>query len=248
MNTPPDAEVTSDRIITEQGLAPCSWQFPHPSEADSNGLVAIGGDLEAQTLIWAYCHGLFPMPLGRRRRLGWWSPEPRAVLSLDALRRTRSLTRSLRRFEVRVDTSFEAVMRACSDPRRPHGWITEDFVAAYVELHRRGFAHSVEAFQNGELVGGLYGVMIGGLFAGESMFQRSTDASKVALVALVDLLNEIPDALLDVQWLTPHLASLGATEIPRPDYLTLLAASIARPTTELAALSVDRASRLPRAP
>ena len=199
--------------------------MPSPSQADRHGLVGVGADLEPGTLLAAYRHGLFPMPM-RPRLVGWWSPDPRGILPLDALRVSRSLRKSVARFEVREDTSFEAVMRACADPRRPHGWINEDFVAAYRRLHELGWAHSVETWQDGELVGGLYGVRIGRFFAGESMFHRVTDASKVALVALVDELRATGATLLDVQWNTEHLASLGATAIPRDEYLARLADAI----------------------
>jgi leucyl/phenylalanyl-tRNA--protein transferase len=145
---------------------------------------------------------------------------------------TRSLRKSCRRFAISVDTDFEGVMRACGDPRRPSGWITEEFVQAYVRLHELGWAHSVEArTPEGDLVGGLYGVEIGGLFAGESMFSNVRDASKAALVALVDLLAAAPGAgrLLDVQWATEHLASLGAIEVPRLHYLRMLATALPLP-------------------
>ena len=141
-------------------------------------------------MLAAYRRGLFPMPVSRRR-LGWWSPDPRGILPLDALRVTRSLRRSLRRYELRVDTSFRAVMAACGRPDRPGGWITPAFLDAYDELHDLGWAHSVEAWSpDGELVGGLYGLAIAGLFAGESMFSDARDASKVALVGLVDHLRD----------------------------------------------------------
>ena len=148
----------------------------------------------------------------------------RGVLQLRRLRVPRSLAKSCRRFEIRVDTAFGEVLPACADPRRPGGWIDGAIAAAYAELHRLGWAHSVEAWQDGELVGGLYGVAIGGLFAGESMFHRVRDASKVALVGLVELLgDEYADArLLDVQWRTEHLASLGAIEVPRVEYVHAL--------------------------
>jgi leucyl/phenylalanyl-tRNA---protein transferase len=206
-------------------LPPSRWDFPSPHLADEHGLVCVGGDLEPATLLHAYTSGLFPMPVGRRR-LGWWSPDPRGVLPLDGLRVSRSLAKACRRFEVRVDERFEDVMRACGDPRRPNGWITEAFVRAYTHLHHLGFAHSVEAYDGGRLVGGLYGVSVGGLFAGESMFHRATDASKVALVALVQLLRAGGFRLLDVQWETPHLASLGAVGVPRGRYLDLLAGAL----------------------
>ncbi len=202
------------------------WLLPSPDRADAHGLVAVGADLEPGTLLAAYRSGLFPMPLGRRR-LGWWSPDPRGVIPLDGLRVSRSLRRSCARFEIRTNTEFETVMRRCGDPRRPHGWITEDFVRAYRRLHEMGWAHSVETWQNGELVGGLYGVKVDGLFAGESMFHVATDASKVALVALVEILREQEDtALLDVQWCTEHLASLGAIEVARIEYLAMLAEAV----------------------
>ncbi len=207
--------------------------LPSPAAADGE-VVGIGADLEPGTLLAAYRAGLFPMPLRRGGDVAWWSPEPRGVIPLDALRVARSLRRSCRHFEIRVDTAFEAVMRACADPRRPAGWIDEPFVAAYTRLHELGWAHSVEAWTWGasgrdELAGGLYGVAIGGLFAGESMFHRRTDASKVALVALVERLLDGGGVLLDVQWSTPHLESLGAVEIARVDYLERLAAAVDRP-------------------
>ena len=230
-----------DTHLNRLGLPPSRWSFPPPEVADPHGFVASGGDLAPETLITAYCSGLFPMPLGRRRRIGWWSPDPRGVLPLDNLRVSRSLRRSMRRFEVRFDTAFVEVMSHCADPRRPHGWITAEFIDAYERLHRLGVAHSVEVFdERGALVGGLYGVSIGGLFAGESMFHRATDASKVALVALVEVLSgEMlsgsavsgePGILLDVQWLTDHLASLGAIEVPRPEYLRRVSIALQHPT------------------
>lgn len=197
--------------------------------ADEHGLVCVGGDLRPGTLLAAYRHGLFPMPVSRRH-LGWWSPDPRGVLPLDGLRVTRSLRRSCAGFDVRVDTAFREVMEACADRRRPHGWITPAFVDAYTELHRLGWAHSVEAWTpEGELAGGLYGVRIGGFFAGESMFHRRRDASKVALVGLVELLRADEVVLLDVQWRTDHLASLGAVEVRRDEYLDRLADALDHP-------------------
>ena len=207
-----------------------SWAFPPPDAADESGLVGIGADLEPSTLRWAYRHGLFPMPVREDGPMGWWSPDPRAVLPLDALVVSRSLRRSLRRYEVRVDTAFDDVVAACGDPRRASGWIDGRIRTAYLRLHELGDAHSVECWRDGDLVGGLYGVGIGGLFAGESMFHRATDASKVALAHLVERLRaDGADRLLDVQWLTPHLASLGAIEIPRHAYLARLDAALALP-------------------
>jgi leucyl/phenylalanyl-tRNA--protein transferase len=207
---------------------PTRWVLPSPERADPQGLVAVGADLEPGTLLAAYRTGLFPMPFGRRR-IGWWSPDPRGILPLDGLIVSRSLQRSCRRFEIRVDSEFETVMRRCGDPRRPHGWINEDFVRAYSLLHELGWAHSVEAWLDGELVGGLYGVRVEGLFAGESMFHTATDASKVALVALVEQLRDAGAQLLDVQWRTEHLESLGVIEIPRIEYLNRLATAVRPP-------------------
>jgi leucyl/phenylalanyl-tRNA--protein transferase len=204
---------------------PTRWVLPLPERADAQGLVAVGADLEPGTLLAAYRGGLFPMPFGRRR-IGWWSPDPRGILPLDGLVVSRSLRRSCRRFEIRVDTQFATVMRRCGNPRRPHGWINDDFVRAYTLLHELGWAHSVETWLDGELVGGLYGVRIGGLFAGESMFHTATDASKVALVALVEQLRDSGGQLLDVQWRTEHLATLGVVEVSRSDYLRRLAEAV----------------------
>ena len=197
---------------------PTRWALPHPEDAGEGEVAGVGADLAPGTLLAAYRSGLFPMRVGRRGRIGWWSPDPRGVIPLDGLRISGSLRRSLGRYEVRFDSAFEAVMRACADPNRPHGWIDDEFVAAYVALHELGWAHSVETWIDDELVGGLYGVRVNGLFAGESMFHRATDASKVALVALVEHLRTIGATLLDVQWRTPHLESLGAVEITRTEY------------------------------
>lgn len=196
------------------------------------GIVGVGADLEPGTLLAAYRSGLFPMPVdpafGRGSALAWWSPDPRGVIPPDRMRASRSLRRSARRFEIRVDTAFADVVDACADPGRPGAWITGDVRDAYVRLHRLGWAHSVEAWTgDGRLAGGLYGVAIGGLFAGESMFHAgepwSRDASKVALLALVGMLCDgVAGRLLDVQWVTPHLASLGAVDIPRSEYLARL--------------------------
>ena len=195
-------------------------------------LIASGGDLEPSTLLAAYRHGLFPMPAQLESdEICWWSPVRRGVLPLEGLRVSRSLRASTRRFDVRVDTAFTAVVEACSDPDRDARWINDAVIAAYTRLHRLGWAHSVETWRDGELVGGLYGIAIGGLFAGESMFSHATDASKVALVHLVDLLRDehADRRLLDTQWQTPHLASLGVVEIPRVDYLARLEVALTLP-------------------
>ncbi len=203
---------------------PCRWDLPDPSRSEpGEDVVAIGADLTASTVLSAYRHGLFPMHLDGDV-LAWWSPDPRGILPLDGLRVTRSLRTSMRRFAVTVDVAFADVMRACADERRDGAWITAEFVDTYCELHRLGWAHSIETWSaSGDLVGGLYGIEVGGLFAGESMFHRERDASKVALAALVDRLAGCGGGrLLDVQWLTEHLASLGAVEVPRQRYLDLL--------------------------
>lgn len=208
---------------------PSAWTFPDPAHADESEVVAIGGDLEPGTVLQAYRCGLFPMHIDRGRTLAWWSPDPRGVLPVDGLQVSRSLRASRRRFEVRVDTAFDAVVEGCADPDRAHGWITGDIRAAYRRLHEMGWAHSVEAWstEDGTLAGGLYGVAVGGLFAGESMFHRRRDASKVALMGLVEVLAEDgEDRVLDVQWTTDHLRSLGAVDVARPDYLARLAAVV----------------------
>ncbi|HZB71295.1 MAG TPA: leucyl/phenylalanyl-tRNA--protein transferase [Acidimicrobiales bacterium] len=194
-------------------------------------MVGVGADLEPGTLLRAYRAGIFPMPVadGGDELLVWWSPDPRGVLPLDGLRVSRSLRRSCARYEVRVDTAFEAVVDGCADPSRRGRWITRAVRDAYVGLHRLGWAHSVEAWDGDGLAGGLYGVAVGGLFAGESMFSARTDASKVALVGLVERLRAGGATLLDVQWVTPHLASLGAVEVPRTAYLERLAEAVRRP-------------------
>jgi leucyl/phenylalanyl-tRNA--protein transferase len=202
--------------------APTHWQLPSPSEADEHGLVGVGADLEPGTLLAAYCGGLFPMPF-RKQLVGWWSPDPRGILPLDGIVVSRSLRQSARRFEVRFDTAFTEVMRRCGDPRRPHGWINAQFIDAYTRLHEMGWAHSIETWRDGELVGGLYGLLIGRFFAGESMFHTATDASKVAMVATVEALRDVGAELFDVQWSTPHLASMGVVEVPRVEYLRRLA-------------------------
>jgi len=210
--------------------APNRWQLPSPHDADRHGLVGVGADLEPGTLLAAYRAGLFPMPM-RKKVVGWWSPDPRGIIPLDGLRVSRSLRRSCRRYEVRMDTAFREVVVRCGDPQRPHGWITPSFVEAYTKLHHLGWAHSVETYLDGSLVGGLYGVRIGGLFAGESMFHSARDASKVALVALVEHLRSTGAVLLDVQWTTEHLVSLGAVDIPRAEYLLRLADALAVPAS-----------------
>jgi leucyl/phenylalanyl-tRNA---protein transferase len=206
----------------------CRFRFPDPDGADAEGLVAQGGDLEPATLLAAYRCGIFPWPYDEESLL-WWSPDPRAVLSLDALHVSRSLARTLRsgRFRVTLNAAFEAVIDGCA--AREETWITPALRQAYVRLHWLGWTHSVEVWgPQGELAGGLYGVAVGGLFAAESMFHRARDASKVALVALVQHARRVGSTLLDVQVPSAHLASLGARAIPRRDYLARLRAALGR--------------------
>jgi leucyl/phenylalanyl-tRNA--protein transferase len=217
---------------------PSVWDFPPATTADRHGVVGVGADLEPGTLLRAYRSGIFPMPLHRRGPMAWWSPNPRAIIPLDRFQASRSLRKSRRRYTIRVDTAFSEVIAACADPDRPHGWITPEIRAAYTRLNELGWVHSVEAWtvttgsEPAQLAGGLYGVAIGGLFAGESMFHRATDASKVALAALVDILRAAgtpSDRVLDVQWATDHLVSLGAVEIPTRTYLGLIERAVALP-------------------
>jgi leucyl/phenylalanyl-tRNA---protein transferase len=206
-------------------LPACRFRFPDPAAADAEGLVAHGGDLAPSTLIAAYRQGIFPWPYDEESLL-WWSPDPRAVLPLDALHVSRSLGRTLRsgRFRVTLNAAFRAVIDGCA--AREETWITPALREAYVGLHALGWTHSVEVWDpDGALAGGLYGVAIGGLFAAESMFHRVRDASKVALVALVQHARRVGITLLDVQVPSPHLASLGVRAIPRAEYLAFLMAA-----------------------
>ena len=205
---------------------PTSWDFDLSEVEPGEDLVGVGGDLRAGTLVAAYRSGVFPMGLGElgARPLGWWSPDPRGVLLPGGVHASRSLRKSLRGFEMRVDTAFRAVLEACADPRREGRWITTEIAEAYIELHALGWAHSIETWQDGELVGGLYGVNVGGLFAGESMFHLVRDASKAAVVAMAGYVfaDGDPRRLVDVQWATDHLRSLGVVTVPRPEYLRRL--------------------------
>jgi leucyl/phenylalanyl-tRNA--protein transferase len=227
-----------------------SFPFPPVTTADERGRVAVGGDLEPGTLLAAYRSGLFP--LHGKGEMTWWSPDPRAVLLPGDLRVSHSLRRSIHRYETTIDMAFQQVMEGCADRAvGEYHWITEEIRSAYFRLHQLGWAHSVETWSRAEpgepreLVGGLYGVAIGGMFGGESMFHRKPDASKVALVRLVEVLRdgadpaEGEDRLIDVQWITPHLASLGGVEITRAEYLERLERAIAMPLpTAFAAAAV----------
>ena len=198
---------------------------------DDAGLVATGGTLDPETLISAYRAGIFPW--SSDPVISWWSPDPRAIFDLDDWRPHRSTARSVRRagWRFTVDRDFAGVMQACASPApdRPSTWITADFERSYGELHRRGLAHSVEVWDGETMVGGLYGVTLGGFFGGESMFHRATDASKAAVAFLIERLRAGGFTLCDAQVPTPHLARLGATSIPRADYLARLRRALAKP-------------------
>jgi leucyl/phenylalanyl-tRNA--protein transferase len=198
-------------------------KFPDPRLADAQGMVALGGDLSVERLLLAYRSGIFPWTVSP---ISWWSPDPRAILELDGLHISESLKKILRKnaFQVTIDRAFPQVIQQCAarTPRRGETWITREFIDAYTQLHERGHAHSVECWLNGELVGGIYGVAVGGLFAGESMFHRVSNASKVALCHLVEHLRKKDFALLDIQMLTPVTKQMGGITIPREEYLKRL--------------------------
>ena len=212
---------------------PSSYAFHLGNAEPGEDLIGVGADLHPATLLTAYRSGAFPMGLGRggRNPLGWWSPDPRGIIRPADLHVSRSLRRSMRRFRVTADSAFEQVMLGCADPVRTGRWITPAILRAYGDLHRLGWAHSIEVWEEERLVGGLYGLAIGGLFAGESMFHRVTDASKAALASLAEILVTEGDSrrLIDVQWVTPHLATLGAVEVSRATYLSLLASALDAP-------------------
>jgi leucyl/phenylalanyl-tRNA--protein transferase len=210
--------------------------FPPVSKAlrSPNGLLCAGADLSPERLLDAYSKGIFPW-FSAGDPILWWSPHPRMVLFPGELKVSRSLRKAVARgaFETRFDTAFAEVMRACAEPRDGQAgtWIVPEMVAAYTRLHERGFAHSVESWRDGRLAGGLYGILLGRVFFGESMFSRETDASKVALVKLVARLEALGVGLVDCQQATRHLASLGAREIPRREFAQRLAESIQYPPT-----------------
>lgn len=208
--------------------------FPPVAKAlhEPNGLLAAGGNLSAQQLIEAYRHGIFPW-YNPGEPILWWCPDPRMVLFPDRLKVSRSLRKTLkkRNYEVRVDTAFRSVMQNCAAPRdgQPGTWIGEEMIAAYSHLHEMGMAHSVETWRDGELIGGLYGVALGKMFYGESMFSRDTDASKIAFVHLVRQLERWGFGMIDCQMKTAHLASLGACEIARAEFVRRLGVLIELP-------------------
>lgn len=205
-------------------------RLPDPNDFDGEGLVAVGGDLSPARLLHAYAHGVFPwydegyLPM-------WWSPDPRGHLPAAALHVSRSLAKMLRRHDFRLtwNRAFEAVMRACGERRAGGTWVIPEMLAAYTGLHRLGHAHSLEVWRGAELVGGVYGVQLGGLFCAESKFHRDKDMSKVALVALVRSLAAHGIELLDVQFVTDHLRRLGAVEMPRREYLARAAVAVSSP-------------------
>ena len=201
-------------------------RFPTPRSAPADAPLAKGGDLTPETLVDAYTHGIFPWPLSDGS-LYWWSPDPRSIIPLEGMHVSRSLGRRLRRGEFRFtrDTAFDGVVAGCADRPGDETWILPEMATAYGRLHRVGFAHSVEVWQDDRLVGGVYGVAVGGVFSGESMFHRVTDASKAALVHLVTHLRRCGFTLFDTQLWTPHLGSMGAVEIDRDLFLDVLASA-----------------------
>ncbi len=204
-------------------------QFPEPRKADAEGLVAVGGDMSVERLLLAYRSGIFPWTA---RPVTWWSPDPRAIFELDGFHVSRSLERVLRRgvFEISLDRAFREVMQGCATPApgRRSTWISAEFLEAYVSMHHAGYAHSLECWQAGRLVGGIYGVAIGGFFAGESMFHRVSNASKVALFHLINHLRQRGFVLFDIQMLTPITTRLGGVEIPRDVYLARLERAVTK--------------------
>jgi leucyl/phenylalanyl-tRNA--protein transferase len=215
------------QLLHMPALLPQRLWFPDPRLADAEGLVAIGGDFSVPRLLLAYRSGIFPWT---DDPITWWSPDPRGIIELDRFHVPQSLARLMRKgaFEVSVDRAFREVMEGCAEPSPGRGetWVTPAFIAAYTRLHEQGHAHSLECWQEGKLVGGIYGVASGGLFAGESMFHRVSNASKVALASLVERLRARGFALFDVQMLTPITRQLGGVEIPRTEYLKRLQAAV----------------------
>lgn len=201
-------------------VGPSSWAFPPPALADDDGIVGTGADLEPPTLVHAYRQGIFPWPHGWPS-LPWFSPDPRAVVRPETLHRSRSLRRTMGRsgWTTTCDEAFLEVIRHCAHGRRDGTWITDDMVAAYTRLHELGWAHSIEVWDADALVGGLYGVQVGAVFTGESMFSRSPSASKVAMCDLLDRFSEAGGQVLDAQLPTEHLTRMGAVEVPRPRWL-----------------------------
>ncbi|MEP7215955.1 MAG: leucyl/phenylalanyl-tRNA--protein transferase [Anaerolineaceae bacterium] len=209
-----------------QALPACPYEFPSPSKAGKDGLIGVGGDFAPSTVIAAYRKGIFPWPHPEQEFL-WFSPDPRAVIELDGLHVSRRLARTIAqgRFRVTMNAAFDAVVAMCAERADEGTWITPHYCDGYRALHRLGWAHSVEVWTlDGALAGGLYGVAVGGLFGAESMFHRVTDASKIAMAALMQRAREVGAGLVDVQVITAHTRSMGAVEIPRREYLRRLGA------------------------
>ncbi len=243
------APIGLDEVIFDLDGTPPDIGFPDPllAETEPNGLLAVGGDLSETRVLSAYRHGIFPWYSAGQPIL-WWSPAPRMVLYPADFHVSRSLRRSMRRrgFELSVNQAFGGVIRACAAPRdgQPGSWLLAEMIAAYEVLHSSGHAHSIEVWLNEELVGGLYGIGLGEVFFGESMFSRQTDASKVAMAMLVEIAEALPLRLIDCQIYTAHLASLGAREISRALFQQTLEEALERPTTPLGALPRCRADAL----
>jgi leucyl/phenylalanyl-tRNA---protein transferase len=216
--------------MTAVALLDQRLRFPNPRLADAEGLVAVGGDLSVQRLVLAYRSGIFPWTV---EPVSWWSPDPRAIFELDGFHVSRSLAKVIRKgpFEITTDHAFRQVMQSCAAPApgRRTTWITPEFIEAYSELHEQGHAHSLECWQDRQLAGGVYGVAVGGLFAGESMFHRVSNASKIALFHLVQHLRQRGFTLFDIQMLTSATEQLGGTTISREEYLRRLAAAVQKP-------------------
>jgi leucyl/phenylalanyl-tRNA--protein transferase len=209
--------------------APPRWVLPDLQDLPAGqDLVAVGADLAPGMLLAGYRAGVFAMPEGRE--LGWWSPDPRGVLLPGQAHTSRSLRRALNRYRVSLDRAFAEVVGACADPRRPHGWISAAYQHSYLELHQLGWAHSIEVWRDGQLAGGLYGVSLGRLFFGESMFTRERDASKIALYTLARQVERWGFILIDCQVMNPHLNRLGVTEMPRATFLRHVRANDAAET------------------
>jgi len=211
------------RLRRPRPVLPSMWALPHPSEADEDGVVGIGADLEPGTLADAYLRGMFPWP-HPDMKMPWFSPNPRAVIPVDEVNVSRSLRSLIRNasWHTTIDTAFTAVMLACAERDDEPTWITPDMVTAYTRLHDLSWAHSIEVWDSESLIGGIYGVQLGAVFTAESMFFRRSNASKVALVALCRRFGEAGGVLIDAQIMTPHLASLGAIDMPRATFLAQL--------------------------
>lgn len=215
-------------------LHPSDYTFPYPMDASTEGLLAWGGDLKPERLLRAYVQGIFPW-FNEGDPILWWSPNPRLILLPSDIKISKSLAKSMNHFDIRYDTCFEDVMRSCLGTRLAKGqksWISEDLIAAFCDLHTQGFAHSVECFYEGKLVGGLYGLYLGGVFCGESMFSTKSDASKAALVGLCEKVKCLGGDFIDCQLPTDHLQSLGASVVPREKFLVMLENALENCTTQ----------------